>query len=634
MRIKITAAALAVSVLLPRFAVGQNIAGSEGLAKLVAAVLQSCPGAAGLTYGGGGADRGEQALRDHQQETAPMSRFLEPIRTCQSATPKEAEGVLVALDAVALTGGADVKSSCGEVASVGSFEIIDRNGVPDLQCPGCSGTTYTLTDWRDVLRVLFTGMHHNAAADIGQQDCNSDVRHTLAESWPSLFAAACTVSGCTRLTHLWRAGDHTDAAELFLRLVGLPGRPANPFCNGAGLGPFADPSPGNHPLSDFADRDPVRRPCDANEDVCGPDGTMGLVLPVVVAEGTPPIANGDNYPTQSCDAGRFRLLNPGGSPTAVPLCPNGKSKLFGKCFQPVVENPVYPGGFSANCLARRTPVSFGSAGVDGRAWNLAVKGDDGRYRLDAYGRPVTGAFHRIHMTSMMTTGTATCRHDGSPGQIACLSLASPCSLGVTGLVGSQVPDTSAFGVRGIEPTLENVRRLIPNANDPLAYPLASRVLLNSMVGIDALQSPVERALVSCISDQNISNAAANAAALIPLGVRPSCVDFDERQCGTLFNYNACDKAFFELCPSVDFLSASPLQTNVGGQITLVAAASDLDGDALVYAWTATAGVFAAPDAPATTYTCTVVGAQTLVFHVWDGRCESHFDVPIQCVAAP
>jgi hypothetical protein len=90
---------------------------------------------------------------------------------------------------------------------------------------------------------------------------------------------------------------------------------------------------------------------------------------------------------------------------------------------------------------------------------------------------------------------------------------------------------------------------------------------------------------------------------------------------------------FNNCPALTSFSASPLAVAVGGIITVGSAASDLDpGTMLTFAWTATAGTFAAPTSASTTYTCAVGGSQTLTITVSDGKCTDSATVPVTCVA--
>jgi len=121
-------------------------------------------------------------------EAAVLGGGLKLAATTQppsSATgwPTSAESLLVALDAVAVAADVDSTAQCGGLAAAGAITVSDQNGVAGIQCPGCAGTSYAFFDWTDLWRVLFTGMHHGAGADVSQRDCNSDVRHALASQW-------------------------------------------------------------------------------------------------------------------------------------------------------------------------------------------------------------------------------------------------------------------------------------------------------------------------------------------------------------------------------------------------------------------------------------------------------------------
>jgi hypothetical protein len=60
-----------------------------------------------------------------------------------------------------------------------------------------------------------------------------------------------------------------------------------------------------------------------------------------------------------------------------------------------------------------------------------------------------------------------------------------------------------------------------------------------------------------------------------------------------------------------------------GTISVSVTGSDPDvGETVSYAWTATAGTFADPTSPSTTYTCTTVGMQTLTAAITDSHTPS------------
>jgi methionine-rich copper-binding protein CopC len=86
-----------------------------------------------------------------------------------------------------------------------------------------------------------------------------------------------------------------------------------------------------------------------------------------------------------------------------------------------------------------------------------------------------------------------------------------------------------------------------------------------------------------------------------------------------------------VCPDVDFLFVAPLQTAVGGPISVEAHASDSDGDTITYAWSATDGSFAAATAASTTYTCSAPGEQTITVAINDGgSCTTMHQQVVNC----
>jgi len=86
-----------------------------------------------------------------------------------------------------------------------------------------------------------------------------------------------------------------------------------------------------------------------------------------------------------------------------------------------------------------------------------------------------------------------------------------------------------------------------------------------------------------------------------------------------------------VCPDVDFLFVAPLQTAVGGPISVEAHASDSDGDTISYAWTATDGEFDATDDASATYTCSAPGEQTITVTINDGgSCTTMHQAVVNC----
>ena len=89
---------------------------------------------------------------------------------------------------------------------------------------------------------------------------------------------------------------------------------------------------------------------------------------------------------------------------------------------------------------------------------------------------------------------------------------------------------------------------------------------------------------------------------------------------------------FNNCPHLTSYTGSPIAVSVGGDITVSAAASDVDGDSLSYAWASVpGGTFTNPASPSTTFTCSAEGVMTLTVTVSDGMCPDSATIPITCV---
>jgi hypothetical protein len=117
-----------------------------------------------------------------------------------------------------------------------------------------------LGGWQNVLSILYTGYD----ARDGTQNCNSDARRGLASNYASLFNSS-SIPANTPIRHIYRRGDATATARLFVALLGVPAANQR-WCNG----------------TDSQDLDPIRRFADVNDQVAEFDGTLGLVLSIVV----------------------------------------------------------------------------------------------------------------------------------------------------------------------------------------------------------------------------------------------------------------------------------------------------------------------------------------------------------------
>lgn len=192
------------------------------------------------------------------------------------------------------------------------------------------GTNYFLVDWRDALKLLYTGIDHN-----GVRNCGSSVRRALVANYANLFKNGCSSTTCSSTAHAFRMDDNSDATHRFLSAIGAPGITvgptgvvtATPFCNG----------------KDSEDNDPIRRSCDPTEQVCEADGTLGLVLPIVVPAATQDRALLYN----ASESAPFSKLKPALG-TACPSLPPSITDPTGTRVSPCGGNVVYnlPAGCS------------------------------------------------------------------------------------------------------------------------------------------------------------------------------------------------------------------------------------------------------------------------------------------------
>ena len=88
---------------------------------------------------------------------------------------------------------------------------------------------------------------------------------------------------------------------------------------------------------------------------------------------------------------------------------------------------------------------------------------------------------------------------------------------------------------------------------------------------------------------------------------------------------------FNNCPMITSYTGAPATVSVGGSVSVSVSATDPDGDALMFGWTAPSGKFGDTGAPVTTFTCTTSGPVTLTMTVTDGQCPSTITLPISCV---
>jgi hypothetical protein len=161
---------------------------------------------------------------------------------------------------------------------------------------------------------------------------------------------------------------------VFKQLLGVP--VSQPFCNAPGV----TTAPQNATsANEKYDGDPIRVPCDQNEDVCSCDGTLGLILPISVPATSANFPVAQLYPNIPCQSGAFDVrFGSGGNPendssgaamttnpqydwdkngnsaivTDERFCGFGHSRLVGGCLYP---SSNIANGSTASCLYTNKP---------------------------------------------------------------------------------------------------------------------------------------------------------------------------------------------------------------------------------------------------------------------------------------
>jgi ABC-type phosphate transport system substrate-binding protein len=570
----------------------------------------------GITYLGGGSGVGAGNMDLGNQQLSPMSRSLKNSEYCNNGTiasQSTTNAIMVGVDGVSVL--ANAAQSCSQdLAKVSKTFSYTNAAGPQ---------TYTLTSSLDVLRIVFAGTDHagNYTGDFG---CSGPIRKALVANWSALFNASCAAGKCDGstsgvvtqplgLSHAWRRSDLSGTTDAFVTLVNMGSRKignnpitapgassftVNPFCNSIDANAATTTTacttnaqcqtdsatfpnlfdgvcekgfcrPGSlASLADYTDKDPIRIPCDSDpntgndtDTVCSADGTLGLVLTVLLPDVTGVTAT-DNYPTAFCDASNTCALSKTGDPTLA--CPRGGPLKLGQCYQPAIKNA--DGTFNFNCIAQSFNKCFGDKGVDGRAYNLPLKKKQGtqgaQYVGDSNGNLMTGSYFRMHMTAKSSYAPAsaiTCQQGDDTHQIGCLVVSDPCSIGYAGREADQVSTANqALSIDGILPRPDtNISSLLDagvacsasNTTCPsgftcntqfsacyptgeVVYPLARRLYVASLVGFGNLQGG-EKQLGLCFGDNNLLTPAIqnNNFVTIPAGTGRTagaqCLDYPE-----------------------------------------------------------------------------------------------------------
>ncbi len=572
-----------------------NYRGSDTLFELTKGVIAGCAGATTISYAGSGSGNGASGMRGNTQHTAPMSSFISGAQVCGNASDAsngtEAEGIVIALDGVALTtspGGVGNQTTCGGLRysashnlDVGTTDC--SSGGTNRGCVAGAGGHYeydfgapvgagsTRLGFKDLLRVLYFGIHHDASET---RDCNSVVRQALVSNYKNLFdSAACTTGSCTgALRHVYRRDDASGTSDVFVGLLSINSKwglkklaasgttqQSNPFCNAP-----QPVNPGTNwnvtfGYSDFLDADPIRTTCAGSgnaegDQVCEPDGTLGLVLTIFPPERGPAgtIVNADQYPAVKCDIGEQELaiVEEGFDGN----CPNGAPNFGGGCFKGVQR--LAGGAYTPNCsqvnLEGQCPFLnplTATGEVDCRSMNLWMwkrntTGGSEVISENSTGtsRKYTGAFFREHALRGIagTTGTPlNCAIEFATDQIGCLAgKADPCSIGFAGreAVAGATPQAIAQKVGGIDLTVANIQHLVDGGSP--TYPLARKLFFSSMIGFRTSGGVTgnELTLGKCMADKSRQTAYSTTYGFVDLPIltgalggkyQAHCQDFAE-----------------------------------------------------------------------------------------------------------
>jgi len=535
-------------------ATNNKLQGSDTLKDFTRKIIPTCAGATTLIYTGGGSGTAEAGMIAGTQEIGPMSRFFNT-NACKGATPKQAQGHTVAFDGIGISSDADnTQCASGALAFSGGFDVTDTSGNPVVNCPGCDagtshytfkGTSGGASDaWKDVLRLVYAGMPHNGGSAIANQNCASDARRILVNTYGLMFQGGCTTGVCTQLNHAFRRDDLSGTTDTVITLLGLPAIGTVPFCNG----------------DEQSDRDPIRRACSPDDDVCGKDGKLGVVLPIFAPPDVDASVN--LYTTAACSAtNKLKILpcqktidNGGVSHFQCPDRPDGDGfNIAGGTLTPVTDA-------GAPCICDTDPTKCKSlftkpTSTDHRVFNLFARLPNGNLIANAPPADpddpnlakrtfqVTHAYWRLRSTSVNNNKAAStlCAQATDTRNIGCLSANGACNIGYA---GRESVDLTAQGVTGGVPGSKAllVNNLLPTDANVLSltYPLARKLFLDSLVGFANIQDSSEKALASnaagCYGDIPTVQAAAVQFGFVPLPqstTAEECVDFDETQCNSI-----------------------------------------------------------------------------------------------------
>jgi ABC-type phosphate transport system substrate-binding protein len=486
--------------------------GSDTLEKVTKQLLaiSSCNPGGAIEYLGSGSGNGETAIVAGTQQIAPMSRGL---NTCGSGAGS-AEMLAIGWDAIVLATASGAN---------------------------CSGPG---SDWATTLQTLYGGVGGAGTAAA----CSDPARQTLADNF-STALCGCTAGGLTKIWHLFRRGDTSGTTDAFKTILAAAGKPVATFCNG----------------TEAQDKDPIRRACRKDEEVCGVDGTLGLVLPIVVpsTEGTS-TATEDNIwyrsspgvttSVRKCTAGTFVF---GPAPALDQSCchraranDNTSACLVastgGKCLSAATSaKEMCNNAMAANCVTANKPSTWRGTAVDGRALNLYAR-DNTPYAIlkDGTNKQILNAFYRLRWTGFgrsysCTTQTnygSSCQELDSTREIGCLAKQNHAANTTVAAGGTLDADIGFAGdeARAVggayAPNVGGQPPVTASSTINLSYPLKRKLYLNTLKGFENVTG-AEKELAKCFATASTINPILTANGFSPLlpSSDPAC---EQPSCAT------------------------------------------------------------------------------------------------------
>lgn len=451
-----------------------------------------------LEYLGGGSTTGEQGMRGtgtlgRIQTVAPMSRPLNNFAYNGAAdacvTGDATKQMSVARDALLFVTSTSNFAGCqalrttdttlGSGVLTPALAVSDRNGVAGVSWPGSAGaTSYQFADWKDTLKLAYFGLHNtqSASANTSVPDCNSDVRWELLSDIRNLSndSAACAggTTGCGEVKHLFRRDDVSGTTDTFRTLLGV--HVNYPFCN---YRTTAAPSVNVLTLNtDEFDQDPIRRTCEASDQVCGCDGKLGVVQAITIPAGTPasllyglptcsgtrkyaPVADTIPGPTDKCLGG---LTNAAGNPAQ---------------YNPFGTTCIVPATAAGSMTCRWANLPIQKSSCDNRVFNRQARNANGTFVVNPdNGRSVTNAVFRVK---------AACQELDATRQIGCLVNNYACSAGFAGFEAKtyNLLTTDGYALAHVPPTEANAHDFLDGTGTAATqYPFSRKLFLNTLDG--------------------------------------------------------------------------------------------------------------------------------------------------------